>query len=254
MTNDKAPAKRDGFRTKWGFILACIGSAVGMGNIWMFPQRVSKYGSGTFLIPTLSSYSSSPPPVSSARWALAAAPAPAPSAPLARPSKTVGSAPAGRRPGPGAGAWLPGPGDRLLHRGGLDHEVHLGAFSGATLNPPMVDVEGVMTGGVPALGAAFGATATSFGNNMWLWIGLVAVFAILIFGVGNGIEKANKIMMPLFFFLFLGWPSTWLSSRAPRTATSTSSPSTSRDGRIPGSGCMPWARLSSPCPLPATAR
>lgn len=25
--------KRDGFTTKWGFILACIGSAVGMGNI-----------------------------------------------------------------------------------------------------------------------------------------------------------------------------------------------------------------------------
>ena len=24
---------RDGFQSKWGFILACIGSAVGMGNI-----------------------------------------------------------------------------------------------------------------------------------------------------------------------------------------------------------------------------
>ena len=44
---------RDGFISKWGFILACIGSAVGMGNIWMFPQRVSRYGGGTFLIPYL---------------------------------------------------------------------------------------------------------------------------------------------------------------------------------------------------------
>lgn len=34
-----------------GFILACIGSAVGMGNIWMFPTRVSLYGGGSFLIP-----------------------------------------------------------------------------------------------------------------------------------------------------------------------------------------------------------
>ncbi|PIE55540.1 MAG: hypothetical protein CSA35_00355 [Dethiosulfovibrio peptidovorans] len=42
---------RDTFATRWGFTLACIGSAVGMGNIWMFPQRVSKYGGGTFLIP-----------------------------------------------------------------------------------------------------------------------------------------------------------------------------------------------------------
>ena len=42
--------KRDLFASRWGFILACIGSAVGMGNIWMFPTRVSKYGGGSFLI------------------------------------------------------------------------------------------------------------------------------------------------------------------------------------------------------------
>ena len=41
----------DGFTTKWGFILACIGSAVGMGNIWRFPIMVSTYGGMTFLIP-----------------------------------------------------------------------------------------------------------------------------------------------------------------------------------------------------------
>ena len=43
--------KRDGFQSKWGFILACIGSAVGMGNIWRFPIMVSRYGGLTFLIP-----------------------------------------------------------------------------------------------------------------------------------------------------------------------------------------------------------
>ena len=43
--------KRDGFTTKWGFILACIGSAVGMGNIWRFPVLVSELGGMTFLIP-----------------------------------------------------------------------------------------------------------------------------------------------------------------------------------------------------------
>jgi len=45
--------KRDGFSTKWGFILACIGSAVGMGNIWRFPVLVSAMGGMTFLIPYL---------------------------------------------------------------------------------------------------------------------------------------------------------------------------------------------------------
>ena len=42
---------RDGFKSQWGFILACIGSAVGMGNIWRFPIMVAKWGGLTFLIP-----------------------------------------------------------------------------------------------------------------------------------------------------------------------------------------------------------
>ena len=43
--------QQDGFKSKWGFIMACIGSAVGMANIWRFPVMVSKYGGLTFLIP-----------------------------------------------------------------------------------------------------------------------------------------------------------------------------------------------------------
>ena len=43
--------KRGSFKTRWGFIFACIGSAVGMGNIWMFPTRASLYGGGSFIIP-----------------------------------------------------------------------------------------------------------------------------------------------------------------------------------------------------------
>ena len=50
--SDTPKAGRDSFASRWGFILACIGSAVGMGNIWLFPARVAAYG-GTFLIPYL---------------------------------------------------------------------------------------------------------------------------------------------------------------------------------------------------------
>ena len=47
-TNQK---QREEFRTRLGFIVACIGSAVGMGNIWMFPYRTGKFGGAAFLIP-----------------------------------------------------------------------------------------------------------------------------------------------------------------------------------------------------------
>ena len=43
--------KRDGFKSGTGFVIACIGSAVGMGNIWRFPYMVSDWGGMTFLIP-----------------------------------------------------------------------------------------------------------------------------------------------------------------------------------------------------------
>ena len=50
MSNDTLQT-RDGFKSQWGFILACIGSAVGMGNIWRFPIMVAKWGGLTFLLP-----------------------------------------------------------------------------------------------------------------------------------------------------------------------------------------------------------
>ena len=42
--------ERDRFKTRTGFIIACIGSAVGMGNIWRFPIMMSQYGGMTFLL------------------------------------------------------------------------------------------------------------------------------------------------------------------------------------------------------------
>ena len=57
MFGDRQPTEgaqtRDSFSGKRGFILASIGSAVGMGNIWRFPAMVSLWGGMTFIIPYL---------------------------------------------------------------------------------------------------------------------------------------------------------------------------------------------------------
>ncbi len=42
--------KNEGFSSQLGFVLAAAGSAVGLGNIWRFPYLSAKYGGGIFLL------------------------------------------------------------------------------------------------------------------------------------------------------------------------------------------------------------
>ncbi|MDN5717458.1 MAG: sodium-dependent transporter [Janibacter sp.] len=52
-TDAKVVPKREGFSSRKVFILAAIGSAVGLGNIWRFPYVAYEGGGGAFLIPYL---------------------------------------------------------------------------------------------------------------------------------------------------------------------------------------------------------
>ncbi|MDR0978017.1 MAG: sodium-dependent transporter [Endomicrobium sp.] len=42
---------KDSFSSKWGLIFAAAGSAIGLGNIWLFPYRVAERGGAAFVLP-----------------------------------------------------------------------------------------------------------------------------------------------------------------------------------------------------------
>ena len=184
--------KRDSFNNKWGFILACIGSAVGMGNIWMFPTRVSMYGGGSYLIPyfifvALIGFTGVIGEMSFGR-ATKSGPVDA----FGYACGTKNKRKLGEIIGfiPVLGALAMAIGYTVVM--GWILKYMMGAFTGKTLAP--ADTEG--------FAASFGSMASAFGNNVWQIVALVIGIIILMFGVGRGIEKANKIMMPVFFILF----------------------------------------------------
>lgn len=185
--------KRESFNSRWGFILACIGSAVGMGNIWMFPTRVSLYGGGSFLIPyfifvILIGFTGV---ISEMSFGRATRSGPIDAFGIACESR-------GHRKSGEALGWIPVLGALAMAIGytvvmGWILKYTIGTFTGAVLAP--ADIDG--------FAGAFGSMASSFGNNFWQTAALVICMIILMFGVGSGIEKANKIMMPVFFVLFI---------------------------------------------------
>lgn len=186
---------RDSFRSRRGFIIACIGSAVGMGNIWLFPARVSEFGGAAFLIPyficvIVIGFTGVVGEMAFGR-AMGAGPMGAFGAATEKAGK-------GRKPGE-ALSLVPVLGSLALAIGysvvvGWILKYLAGSVSGSLFEPE----------GVEEYAANFNETAASFGNIGWHIVALAITFGIMVYGIASGIEKANKIMMPLFFVMFIG--------------------------------------------------
>ena len=205
--------QRDGFKSKWGFILACIGSAVGMGNIWRFPIMVSKFGGMTFLIPyfifvVLIGSTGVIEEFALGRWAAAG--------PVGAFGKCTEERTGKKSVGEAIGA-IPTLGSMML---AIGYTVVMGwifkycwmGISGSlyALGTDMASIGGAFGATAPeaaTLGEAIGMMTSNgifgIGNGMWQIVGLVVSLIIMAMGVAGGIEKANKVMMPALFFLFV---------------------------------------------------
>ncbi|MGI6021307.1 MAG: sodium-dependent transporter [Lachnospiraceae bacterium] len=204
---------RDTFKSSWGFTLACIGSAVGMGNIWRFPIMVSIYGGLTFLLPyfffaILIASSGVMGEIALGRFA-AAGPVGAfgkctkDRFGTSKPGRIIGAVPVIGALGMAIGytvvmGWI----TRYFFMGitgslyemGTDMDIIVGSFG--TIAPEASTlseaVKMMVTGGI-----------FNVGNTGWLIGGLVIALLIISFGVSGGIEKTNKILMPALFALLV---------------------------------------------------
>lgn len=180
--------KRESFTGKIGFMLSCVGAAIGLGNIWLFSWKLGKYGGAAFLIPYF---------IFIALFAVVG---------------LVGEISFGRMMKKGI-FGLP----EIIKNTKIPFKKYLPVI-------PIISVTGVfifyvivfgwviryffsyLTGAINHVeyGEYFGQLAGQTASIPWHVIGIVFSVVVISLGVVKGIEKINKIIMPLMFVIFLG--------------------------------------------------
>lgn len=188
MKDSQSGARGAQFGSKIGFILASVGSAIGMGNIWMFPYRVGQYGGAAFLIPYFLFVALFGAVGLSGEFAL------------------------GRLTGTGPiGSYDYAMRSRGCRGGKLLGAIPLFGSFGIAIGYSVIvgwvlrSAAGAATGGLFATDSEtfFSQMTGRFGSVPWHLVVVALTVLFLAGGVIKGIEKANRVMMPAFFVLFI---------------------------------------------------
>ena len=179
------------FSSRWGFILSAVGSAVGMANVWGFPAKMGANGGGAFLIAYLVFVTLFSVVGLSAEYA------------IGRRSRTgtLGSyraAWATRNPAMGrAGGivgWLPLAGSMCI---AIGYAVIIAYVLNAFFNS--------LTGELMQVDTSAWFNACSGADHSVVPVHIIVVVGTLLTLLlgAKSIEKSNKVMMPLFFIIFV---------------------------------------------------
>jgi len=179
------------FSSRWGFILSAVGSAVGMANVWGFPAKMGAYGGGAFLVAYLIFVALFSAVGLSAEYAIGR---------RAR-TGTLGSyraawATRSENLGKAGGllGWLPLAGSMCI---AIGYAVIIAYVLKAFFDSMTGELMQVDTG------AWFGSfSGADYSVIPFHIIVVVGTLLTLLLGA-KSIEKSNKIMMPVFFIIFV---------------------------------------------------
>lgn len=183
-------SERETWSGRLGFVLACIGAAIGLGNIWLFPWRLGAYGGAAFLLPYLFFVITLGSTGLMEEFAFGR-------------ERKAGAIKAFKEVYQERGInW----GDKLgiiPVLGVTGVFIFYSIVVGWILKYFVLAVQGQFSV-IDKFPAYFGSFAGSFKSISWHLLAIILTIVILRLGIKEGIERVNKVMMPtLFVILFI---------------------------------------------------
>lgn len=176
--------QREAWKTRLGFVLAAIGSAVGLGNMWRFPYLASEHGGAAFVVVYLVILSLFGIPVLLAEFGI---------------GRRTGLSPIGAMRAAGGRRWVP-----LGYLSVATAALILAYYSVIAGWVTRYAVHGLLAGFPAETGLFFSEVSQGIGAIGYHLLFMATTVAIVMGGIEKGIERATVVMMPALFLLIAG--------------------------------------------------
>ncbi len=175
---------REQWGSRLGFILAAVGSAVGLGNMWRFSYLAAENGGAAFLVLYIAMVALVGLPVMLAEFVI---------------GRGSGRSPMQALAHFGGNGWRPLGG--LFIASGFVILAYYSVIAGWTLR---YAIEGAVAGFGGDAEATFGAVASGTPAILWHLVFMAITVFVVAGGVKKGIERTALILMPLLFAIVIG--------------------------------------------------